>query len=255
MIMRYKSLYTGNELEKRLNIQERYSSFDLKQWLGFLFNLRSRHSLLDLGCGNGKDLLYFSPYIYKGIGVDFSRSLIEQAEKLRLGSKVNNIEFVAYDCNEFLFKKFKFDVIYSNFAFYYFNKQLILQNILKMLKKDGVAFIAGSPNENSPELSFLIANTLNENDVPFTYKKNFSDVRKYFKFFKNYFKYVDFYRFLNVVNFPSISCFLLYLENTTLYQCLNELNKGLFLDRSKRFLKQNKKFHLTKIVDVLRASN
>lgn len=251
----FKDLYKGKELEERINIQERYSVFNLKEWLINLYNFKKQDKVLDLGCGNGDGLLSFSPYFYTGLGVDISEELLQKAKKRKEDLKNNNVKFTCYDCNDFLVKNYKFDIIYSNFSFYYFNAEKVLENIYKMLALGGVVFIGGSPDENAPELSYLISKILNEDEIPLTYKKRFSDVRKYYSLFKQFFKNIQFYRFINTIKFPSVLYFLKYLKSTTLLQSLNKHKKSEFLNESRKILLKKKNFNLTKVVDVLRASN
>lgn len=242
-------------MQKRVSIQERYSTFDLKEWLRLLYDFKGASRILDLGCGDGRELLYFSPFISRGTGVDGSKNLIQKAKQARAKNKIDNIEFVCADCNEFLQKDTKYDVIYSNFAFYYFEEKRVLKNILKMLNREGVVYIGGSPEENAAELSFLINELLDESEIPQTYKKDFSDIKKYYKLFKKYFDFVHFYRFVNTINFPSAKHFLQYLENTTLLQTLVPEKRTLFMQNSSRILRTRDAWPLTKIVDVLKATN
>lgn len=251
----YKRLYSGSELEKRINIQERYSQFNFKEWFRFLYNFKETDRVLDLGCGNGRQLLYFSSYFRNGFGVDGSKSLIAKAENAKAELKIKNVRFIYADCNRFLLNNTKFDVILSNFAFYYFNEKEVIKNIIKMLSETGAVFISGSPDENAPEFSSLISKLLKEKDIPLIYKKGFSDVRKYFALFRRYFRFIHFYRFVNIIKFPTPEGFYGYLKNTSLVQFLEPNKKEIFLKETYKILKKRRGNNLTKIVDVLRASN
>ncbi|UCF63573.1 MAG: methyltransferase domain-containing protein [bacterium] len=48
-----------------------------------LGHLNTQDVVLDVGCGNGHHLYYIAPVIKYGIGVDFSRNMIESAQKAR----------------------------------------------------------------------------------------------------------------------------------------------------------------------------
>jgi trans-aconitate methyltransferase len=250
----FKDLYRGNELDNRASLQEQYSTADLKEWLRDLYNMKTHYRVLDLGCGNGKDLLSFSPHIAHGVGVDSSHNLIQKACRKRDQLACENVNFVCADCNEFIDMEKRFDIIYSNFAFYYFNAETVVKNISTMINANGVVFIGGSPDENAPELNMLIDVILKEDEIPLTYAKGFSEVRKYAPLFKEYFHSVDFFQFKNIVRFPEVKYFLQYLESTTLLQGLDNNKRAQFLFRSEELLLRNG-FNLTKIVDVLKATD
>ncbi|MCH7505464.1 class I SAM-dependent methyltransferase [PVC group bacterium] len=251
----FQSLYHGNELGERINVQEKYSSLDLKEWLKSLYEFRKDDTVLDLGCGNGKELVYFSPYFSKGVGVDNSEKLIKNAQEKKDAKGFKNISFIYADCNEFISKDIKFNVIYSNFSFYYFDEKEVFKNICEMLSSDGTVFIGGSPDDNAPEVSCLISRLLNKEEVPLTYRSGFSDIKKYRNIFKDHFRSVQYYRFDNEIRFPDVSVFLVYLKNTTLCQSLRQDRREYFLEEARKILEKKENTHLTKVVDVLKASH
>lgn len=124
-----------------------------------------------------------------------------------------------------------------------------------MLHPNGVVFIGGSPDENAPELNELISNILSDDEIPETYKPGFSDVRKYYGLLKSNFKSVQFYRFINPIEFPSLEYFISYLISTTLIQGLEQNKRKHFITKAKEIIKMKNNFCLTKVVDCLRASN
>ena len=63
---KYETYYKGDELINRTEIQEKYSTYVLKEWLKALYGLHQDDHVLDLGCGNGKDSLSFAPSIAYG---------------------------------------------------------------------------------------------------------------------------------------------------------------------------------------------
>ena len=57
-------------------------------------NLNRNKILLDLGCGNGHHLFYLSKQIKKGIGIDFSETMIHKAEESKSGiTGMDHLEF------------------------------------------------------------------------------------------------------------------------------------------------------------------
>lgn len=62
-----------------------------------LFHLNGGNTLLDFGCGAGELLIYYVPNYEKVIGVDFSRSMLVEAEKKILHHKYKNVDLILAD--------------------------------------------------------------------------------------------------------------------------------------------------------------
>lgn len=103
--------------------------------------MKRKHSktLLDVGCGNGKDTLYF---FRKGIDVtaiDFSESGIRA-----LQSKHTGIHCMRKDLRTMRFKRNSFDAIYAHLSLHYFNDATttaIFNTLYTILKKGGLLFV------------------------------------------------------------------------------------------------------------------
>lgn len=80
-------------------------------------------SFLDLGCGQGKDLLFMSKVGHPSLGVDSSRAAIEQLQKIIKKRKLKNIKIENMNILDFDFSKKSYGIIN-------------LRNILQYLKKD-----------------------------------------------------------------------------------------------------------------------
>ncbi|MFA5000881.1 MAG: class I SAM-dependent methyltransferase [Candidatus Paceibacterota bacterium] len=113
------------------------SLFAKRVWL-FLKNKKVK-TLLDLGCGGGRDSQYFSRRGLKVVALDILRSE-DQQEKL----KQNNIPFVKSDIRKLKLKGNSFDVIYAHLSLHYFNNKTtdkVFSNLHKILKPGGYLFI------------------------------------------------------------------------------------------------------------------
>ncbi|WP_440947483.1 class I SAM-dependent methyltransferase [Methanosarcina sp. T3] len=62
-----------------------------------LFHLNGGKTLLDFGCGAGELLIYYAPYYEKVVGVDFSSSMLLEAEKKILHHKYKNVDLILAD--------------------------------------------------------------------------------------------------------------------------------------------------------------
>lgn len=62
-----------------------------------LFHLSGGKTLLDFGCGAGELLIYYVPNYEKVIGVDFSRSMLLEAEKKVMQHEYRNVDLIFAD--------------------------------------------------------------------------------------------------------------------------------------------------------------
>lgn len=104
-------------------------------------NLIEGNILMELGCGNGRDSVFFSQNKINVIAIDQSK---EQIEKLK--AQYNNIVF---KCNDFvndgeIYVPNYNDYIYSRFTLHSINEKeqmIVLKNVYKSLKKGGLFLI------------------------------------------------------------------------------------------------------------------
>lgn len=107
--------------------------------------IKPKHkTLLDLGCGTGRDSLYFA---HKGLNVtaaDWSQSGLDQLKKLAKKRKVANLEVIQQDISKLTFKPNSFDVIYAHLSLHYFDDKTtreIFDKLYGLLKQDGLLFV------------------------------------------------------------------------------------------------------------------
>src|SRR4030065_1439055 len=113
---------TANDLLARIDIQKKYGSRYIDQWRLHLLNPQKGSTILDIGCGAGKQCFLF----YKALegeaditGGDMNPELLEKArqENPKIG---NRIKFINLNFNQrFPLNDDQYDLLTSCFAIYY----------------------------------------------------------------------------------------------------------------------------------------
>ena len=103
--------------------------------------LKSGKRLMDIGCGNGRDSIYFAKNRILVTGVDASETAIEQLQK----EQIENGHFV---CDDFVTCKalyqMQYDYFYSRWTIHAISKRQedeLLQNITESLREDGLLLV------------------------------------------------------------------------------------------------------------------
>lgn len=104
-----------------------------------LMQKKKKKHILDLGCGDGRDSLYFAKKGFTVEAFDFSESGIQSLKK-----KNPNIKSSVGDIRKLRFKKNSFDAIYAHLSLHYFSDKETKKIFLKlhsMLKDEGLLFV------------------------------------------------------------------------------------------------------------------
>jgi len=104
-----------------------------------LIKIKNKKTILDLGCGDGRDSLYFFNKGLNVTAVDFSSSGIKKIRSQNL-----KINCIFSDIRKVKFPKNSFDIIYAHLSLHYFDDKTtikIFDNLYKILKKDGLIFV------------------------------------------------------------------------------------------------------------------
>jgi SAM-dependent methyltransferase len=123
-------------------------------------------SFLDLGCGQGQDLLFMSKLGYKCLGVDNSPISVQQLQTIVKKKRLENIIIKQENILNFDFTKDKYDII---------NLRNILQYLKKTKSQEIIKKIQKYVNKNG----FIIISSFTTEDPSFSAKK--SGFKSYFK--------------------------------------------------------------------------
>ena len=100
----------------------------------------SLKNILELGCGQGRDSIYFAKLGYNIIALDLSENAIKFIEKTRSDENLKNLQLIVHDIQKPLnFQNSKFDMVYSNLSLQFFDlSQLskIFSNIVDVMLPD-----------------------------------------------------------------------------------------------------------------------
>lgn len=111
---------------------------DKKYVNSFISYLKPNSSILDIGCGTGELLEYFSSLCFKTMGIDISREMVNISKKRVINSRVFKMSL--YDVSKI---KERFDGVVATFVFVHIPKEKIsdvIKSINSKLKKDGIFF-------------------------------------------------------------------------------------------------------------------
>ena len=126
--------------KKRLS-RSKFADFVLKK-------INKNYTLIDFGCGDGRDSFYFAKYIKKTIGIESFRYVIKENNL----TKNKNIQFLNYNVqNKNLYLKLKKIIspesknnVYARFFLHTLNNKQIRNFLLiakKIIKRNGSIFI------------------------------------------------------------------------------------------------------------------
>lgn len=111
----------------------------LQKWIeGFSSQFSKNSKILDIGCGAGRDALYFKNKGLSVTGIDFSEQLIEIAKE-----KVQGENFLIMDFENLSFPRNIFDGAWASASLLHIPKRRLLKTLKKInlvLKKNGLFF-------------------------------------------------------------------------------------------------------------------
>lgn len=210
--------------EKALNIRisthERFSKYEINDWILSTINLSSKERVLDIGCGNGKQLIPYSREIGPdghALGLDISDELLDEAKRKAKdsGVKVELRRCGMEDLASCLDGKI-FDVISSCFALYYSKDYVKTMNdIWNLLEDGGRCFICGPTQGNNLELAELHTR-VTELPPAFVEHTRFME-EEALPAFRNISENIETSIFRNPIEFPDKSSLLDYWKSYTLF--------------------------------------
>lgn len=119
--------------------KEKWPTSDFAQKTWKYINDKNYRTLLDLGCGNGRDAVFFYNHGLKVTAVDISKNGIESLMK-----KNSLIKTILKNIKNISFPKESFDVIYAHLSLQYFDpreSKIIFDKLHNILTPGGMIFV------------------------------------------------------------------------------------------------------------------
>ena len=152
-----ESYKNSNNLNIRILLHEKYSTNPMN-WFSWIYNqidFSRINTLLEVGCGNGQlwknnKLELRNRQFFLS---DSSRGMIEDAKK----NLSDDFSFMVFDCLNIPFRKDFFDAIIANHVLFYFDTLSIgLDEISRVLKKDGILYASTYGENHMKEITDLV---------------------------------------------------------------------------------------------------
>lgn len=198
-----------DKLIKRINTHDKYSKYDINNWIFKILKIKGKESVLDIGCGTGKQLI---PIAEKTsglvVGVDVSEESLNHIKSVAANKKldIKLLKSSMENMGEKLKDFHKFDIIISCFAIYYSDNPAKTIKLLKQhLKDNGRMFICG-PSENNNRALLELHNKIGK--ISGMHKGFFENFA--ISFLKEKFNDVQIFRFKNPIIFPDLDSLIEY---------------------------------------------
>tara|TARA_B110000116_G_scaffold233787_1_gene217917 strand:+ start:814 stop:1461 length:648 start_codon:yes stop_codon:yes gene_type:complete len=105
-----------------------------------LIHDNSIKNILEIGCGQGRDCIFFAEKGYSVETFDISENAIRFVNKTKESSNLKNLNAIVHDVTEpFSYPNIFFDFVYSNLALQFFNidsLEKIFNNIYQVMKEE-----------------------------------------------------------------------------------------------------------------------
>jgi ubiquinone/menaquinone biosynthesis C-methylase UbiE len=235
-------------LQQRILTHEQFAKYEINDWILSMIQLKLGESILDLGCGNGKQLLEYAHMTAEAHGrvegMDISENLLKEAKlKLNaagLGDRMNVRLKLGSADDPLPYSNGTFDVVSCCFSIYYYKDiEATLKEIKRVLKPNGRFFVAAPTRHNIGELTSLAnvemkyINRTESEIIPniiFTFNKTTIEI------------------FKNPVTFPDMKSFNDYFRSALAFKDVTEVERGRIISLVDSSLKTRGEFTMHKHV-------
>jgi len=249
---------SGKNLNSRITTHKNFAEKDIDAWVSKLINIRGGEKILDLGCGDGKQVLAFGKQLDRSgeiVGCDISKELLKKAKVTARENKINATFLLQSMDRPFAYEDEEFDLISSFFSIYYVKNPIkVIFEIKRLLKKGGRLFIVGPTPNNAKAFWNLHSKIVNKKipQIALSRRARIHDI--FIPLIKKYFKNVKISIFKNAIHFPNSEELIKYYSSSLLFEesSRSDKKKEFFLDNMKKevekTIKRNGVFDIMKEV-------
>jgi ubiquinone/menaquinone biosynthesis C-methylase UbiE len=203
---------TSKDLKTRIDIHQNYGGKDIDAWMLDTLKPEANLSILDVGCGSGKQCKAFHHYLDGEVditGVDVSAELLADAYSLN-ESLGNPFSIQEMDFNKpFPFPDGSFDLLTCCFAIYYASDiPFTIGEMHRVLKPGGRLFTTGPMPENKQLFYDVIKEATGKPIPPMPGSSRYAS--EIFDTVKKLFRSTDLERFENPLVFDGVEPFISY---------------------------------------------
>lgn len=203
---------TTNDLLTRINIHDAYGAKDIDKWMLEVLPLSEGMSILDVGCGAGKQCFSYLAHLNGKANItggDVSDELLAKAEEenAKLGKRIT---FQTLNFNQvFPLPDETFDLASCSFAIYYAEDiPFTIKEMHRVLKPGGKLFTTGPMPNNKKMFYEIIEEATGKVIPPMPGSSRYAS--EILGTLKDQFSAVDVYIFENPLTFPNVQPFLDY---------------------------------------------
>lgn len=203
---------TTSDLQTRIDIHGKFGGRDIDQWMLDIIQLQKGSSILDVGCGSGKQCFSYWKHLEGDaniVGGDVNAELLNQAREAnaKIGSP---IQFGEVDFNKaFPFESDRFDFASCCFAIYYAeNIPFTISEMHRVLKPGGRLFTSGPMPTNKQLFYDIIREATGKPIPPMPGSSRYST--QIFSAIQELFSSVEIHIFENPLTFETVEPFLAY---------------------------------------------
>ena len=203
---------TTEDLQTRIDIHGQFGTRDIDAWMLEILNLEQAISILDVGCGSGKQCVAFYEHLegdVKVTGGDVSAELLEKARAATVDYR-DQIEIIELDFNKrFPFDDDLFDLVSCCFAIYYAQDvPFTIREMRRVIKPGGRLFTTGPMPENKKLFYDIIHEATGKPIPPMPGSSRFKS--EFLAEIEGQFSNVDLHVFENPLVFPEVKPFMDY---------------------------------------------
>lgn len=159
MVITGKFNTDAKALNRRILAHDKYGSNDLNKWIFSNLSLANGISILDLGCGTGKQTIPMAKVVGNAgnvFSIDISQEALDvlskEAVETGLNERITTLCCTLDDIEQQLQRE-TFERVLSSYSLYYAqNPEKVINAIWKALKIGGILFFCGPSKDNNREL-------------------------------------------------------------------------------------------------------